>query len=73
MTGLLDRETIKFACPHCRHEVAETIGKLKLNPKLTCRSCKQDFTVNANELRTALQKVEKQLAELKRSLGRLGK
>ena len=73
MTGMLDRETINFPCPHCRHQVAETIGKLKLNPRLTCKACGKDFTVNANELRTALQSVDKQMAHLKRALGRLGK
>lgn len=36
MTGLLDNETIEFACPHCRRKVSQTIGKLKMNPKLTC-------------------------------------
>lgn len=73
MTGLLDNETIEFPCPHCRREVSETIAKLKRNPKLTCRACRQDFTVNANQLRAAIQNIEQSLANLQRQLGRLGK
>lgn len=73
MTGLLDKETVKFPCPYCRHEVAQAIGKLKLNPKLTCRACRQDFSVDGNQLRTAIQKIEKSLADLRRTLSRLGK
>lgn len=71
MTGSLDKETITFPCPHCRHEVAQTIGQLKLNPKLTCRACQKAFSVDANQLRTAIQKIEKSLADLQRSFGRL--
>lgn len=71
MTGLLDKETIKLPCPHCRREVAQTIGQLKLNPKLTCEACRQDFSVDAHQLRAAIQKIEKSLADLQRTLGRL--
>lgn len=73
MTGLLDKESIDLPCPHCRNKVSQTIGQLKLNPKLTCRACHKDFTVNANELRAAVNKVEKELANLQRTLGRFGK
>lgn len=73
MTGLLDKETIDFPCPNCRHKVSQTIGKLKLNPKLTCRSCGQGFTVDAHKLRARINDVEKSLADLQRRIGRFGK
>lgn len=69
----LDSQAIEFACPHCSRKNTQTIGKLKSNPQLTCRACGQAFTVNANELRTGVQKIEKSLADLQRALGRLGK
>lgn len=73
MTGPLDSQTIEFPCPNCRQKCTETIGKLKLNPKLTCRACHKDFTVDANQLRTGIQGIEKALTELKRTLSRFGK
>lgn len=72
MTGLLDNETIEFACPHCRRKVSQTIGKLKMNPKLTCH-CGQVFAANPNELRAAIHSSEQALAQLQRTLGRLNK
>jgi len=73
MTGLLDKKLIDLPCPHCSHKTAQPIGKLKLNPKLTCNRCRKEFTVNANELRAAINKIEKELADLQRAIGRLGK
>lgn len=73
MTGMLDSQTIELPCPHCKHKESQTIGKLKFNPKLTSRACRRSFTVNANQLRAAIQKIEKSLADLKRTHGRLGK
>lgn len=70
---LIDGQAIEFPCPHCSGENSQTIGQLKRNPKLTCRRCRQDFTVDAHQLRTAVQQAEKSLADLQRQLGRLGK
>ncbi len=69
----IDSQAVELPCPHCNHKGTQTIGKLKTNPKLTCRACRQSFTVNANELRAAVQKIEKSLADLQRTIGRLGK
>lgn len=69
----IDSQTVELPCPHCNHKGTQTIGKLKTNPKLTCRACGQGFAVNANELRAAVQKIEKSLADLQRAIGRLGK
>lgn len=69
----LDSQTIELPCPHCGKKSAHTVGKLKTNPQITCSGCRQVFRVNANELRAAVQKIEKSLADLRRTLGRLGK
>ena len=69
----IDSQTVELPCPHCGHKSSQPIGKLKTNPKLACRACGQSFIVNANELRAAVQKIEKSLADLRRTLGRLGK
>ena len=71
--NVFDSHTIEIPCPHCSHKASQTVGRLKLNPNLTCNACRQSFKVNANELRVAIQKIEKALADTKRSLSRLGK
>ena len=71
--NMLDSQAIEIPCPHCRHKVTQTIAQLKRNPQLTCSACAKGFAVNANELRISIEKIEKSLANLQRTIGRLGK
>jgi uncharacterized Zn finger protein len=68
----LDRQTIDIPCPNCGQKRAETVGRLKTNPQLTCR-CGTVIRVDATELRSEIAKLEKSFADLNRTLGRLGK
>lgn len=71
--GLLDDSAIDIACPKCARKRKEKIGKLKTNPKLTCLGCGTVIQIEADELRKAIDQVDRSLADLKRSLGKLGK
>lgn len=73
MKSILDNDTIEVPCPHCGRKLKERIGKLKTSPHLTCPGCGGGIDVNARQLKTATEKVDKQLADLKRSLGRVSK
>jgi transposase-like protein len=73
MKSILDGQTIELPCPHCSRKLTETIGKIKTNPDLTCRSCGKTFSVKADQFRQEIAKLEKSLADLQRTLGRLGK
>lgn len=73
MVSILDNNTVDIPCPHCSKKLSERIGKLKTNPKLTCRFCQGVFTVDADQLRATTQKVDKALTDLKRTAGRLFK
>jgi len=73
MKSLLDDQTIELTCPHCAHKFKERIGKLKTNPTLTCSGCHQSITIRADQFRNEIAKVDKSLADLRRTLGRLGK
>lgn len=73
MKPLLDSHPVELTCPHCRHKFSELIGKLKTNPTLTCSACKGRVEVDASDLRSKIAGVEKQLAQLQRALGRIGK
>lgn len=73
MISNLDGQSIDLPCPHCQRKLSQTIGKIKTNPTLRCPNCGQTFSVDANQFRTEIAKVEKALADLGRTLGRLGK
>jgi transcription elongation factor Elf1 len=73
MKNILDDQPIELACPHCGHKLKERIGKLKTNPKLTCGSCRGHIEIKADQMRGEIAKVEKALADLQRTLGRIGK
>lgn len=73
MKSMLDSQCIDIPCPHCGHQLGETLGKLKTNPTLVCPSCKGSTEVDATDLRSKIAGIEKQLADLGKSLGRLGK
>ena len=72
-TSLLDESAIDIACPKCARKRKEKIGKLKTNPKLTCLGCGTVIQIEADEIRKAIDQVDRSLADLKRSLGKLGK
>lgn len=69
----LDNHAIELPCPHCGRKISQTIGKLKANPHLTCPGCKGGIDIKADQLRRAVDGINKQLTDLKRALGRLGK
>jgi transcription elongation factor Elf1 len=73
MKNLLDDQTIELACPNCGHKFKERIDRLKANPKLTCAGCATAINIDANQMSAEMAKVEKSLADLKRTLGRLDK
>lgn len=74
MKGALDSQSIDIPCPHCGNKLSETIGKLNSKQKLRCRHCGSEFDADASrEVAAAIRQVEKALADLQRTLGRLGK
>ncbi len=73
MKNILDDQAIELAGPHCGHKFSEHIGKLKTNPKLTCGRCRVGIDIKADQMRGEIAKVEKSLADLQRTLGRIGK
>jgi hypothetical protein len=45
--------------PGCGKKLSETLGRLKQNPRLTCRSCEAIVNIDANEFRKAEQSIKK--------------
>lgn len=73
MSGPLDSQVVEIPCPHCGHQLRETIGKLKTDPHLTCGRCQGAVEVDAADLRRKVAQVNKALADFTRKMGRLGK
>jgi transposase-like protein len=48
MSKLANEIMIPIPCPHCGHEVEESLTKVKTNPEIVCAACGQTFEV-ANE------------------------
>lgn len=73
MKDVFGSAKVDIPCPHCGHKMAQTIGKLKTDPKLTCPACNTAFDVDAKGLRAGIQKAENSLADLDRSLRSMSK
>lgn len=73
MKSVLDSQVIEFPCPKCSKQLSESIGKLKLNPKLTCRHCGQVISTDVTDVRRKVAQFEKDLAQLGKAWKGLGK
>jgi DNA-directed RNA polymerase subunit RPC12/RpoP len=69
----LDSQRIEIPCPHCAHKIGQTIGQLKGKTKLVCPACRKNFELDQTNLRSQIAKLEKTLAELNRTISRIGK
>jgi predicted RNA-binding Zn-ribbon protein involved in translation (DUF1610 family) len=64
----VDTCRVEFQCPHCGHELGQTIGKLKLQNRLSCPGCHIGINIDANrlsnvveEIRNAIEKVPSEI------------
>lgn len=73
MKSELDSQRIELPCPNCGHKLSERIGKIKTNPTLICNGCGNSFSVDATAFTKEFKKIEKALADLRKTLGRFGK
>jgi transposase-like protein len=70
---VLDDASIELPCPHCRQAIKERLGKLKLNPRITCPKCRRTSEVKAEQLQSAANKLTQAFANIQQSLARLGR
>ncbi|UEP31270.1 MULTISPECIES: hypothetical protein [unclassified Burkholderia] len=71
MTINFDSHRVDVSCPKCNKKVSETLGRLKRDPTLTCPSCKSDIRIDASQFRETERALNKQIEDLKKSLGKL--
>lgn len=81
MKVTLDSHTIDIPCPHCAHKISQTIGQLKTQDTITCSRCGTVSNLDKAHMRGEIAKLQREVdtqvnkaaADLKRTLGRLGK
>lgn len=49
---------IPIPCPKCKHEIKETIARLKTQPAITCSSCVATFNVKDKNFRSEIDRAE---------------
>lgn len=70
---MFDSASIDIPCPKCGKEAKKTVAWLKGHREITCAGCGVTFEVDSTKFEKDLRAAEKQLAEFKRKLSRLGK
>ncbi|MDM0003911.1 YnfU family zinc-binding protein [Variovorax sp. J22G73] len=76
MTGFLDNAEIEIPCPKCGKKSKQRLGRLNNNSSIRCGFCGTIIELKTDGpggLAQAKKSAEKSLADLKRSLGKLGR
>lgn len=71
--GLFDDAEIEIACPGCGHKQKKTVRWLSNEKSFTCPGCRERVTLDNDELRRDMRKVDKAADDLKRQIARLNK
>lgn len=69
-SDLFAKDKLSIPCT-CGQEISETVARLEQNPTLICPKCGTHIKVNGNQLREARQRIQKQIDDLGRTLGKL--
>ena len=54
-----DAHVIRFQCPQCGHELAQSIGNLKSNEHMRCPGCDVGINIDTNRLANAAEEIQK--------------
>lgn len=73
--GLFDKHELGIVCPapDCRHENAKSVRWLRDHTQLTCGGCGRVIELKSEQFRAGLNKVDKSVDDLWKTLGKLGK
>jgi transcription elongation factor Elf1 len=70
MTKLTDDLMFPIPCPHCGHEVQESLARIKDNPTIECPACSQTFQIASEP---SVENTANKLDEIDRLLDGFGK
>lgn len=70
--NILEQETIDIPCENCRRKNKKTIGWIKRNKQFAC-ICGTVISLDTDQFRREIAKVERSLADLDRMLKNFGK
>ena len=66
--GFLDTQEVEITCPNCRRKIKKPLRWFKQDGH-TCPGCGALF--KTDQFRRAIEQVERQLADLQRSIGKI--
>lgn len=72
MSGLFDNASIDIPCSECGHKTPKTIGWIKRHNNFAC-TCGTNITLDGDDFRRELAKVEKSLAKAMTAFKGIGK
>lgn len=70
---MFEKAEIGIPCPKCSHKTNKTIAWIKSHDDFVCAGCGTTIVLEKKKLLAGLKEVDKSVAELKKTLGRLGK
>ncbi|MER9188634.1 hypothetical protein [Mesorhizobium australicum] len=70
---MFEKAEIGIPCPKCRHKTNKTIAWIKAHHEMVCAGCGSTIGLEKKELISGLDKVDKSVAELRKTLGGFGK
>ena len=72
MTNFLDSAEIEIPCENCSRKTKKNIGWIKSHKDFAC-ACGTKITLDTNQFKTEIDKVEKSFAELQKTIKNFGK
>ena len=72
MSNIFDNEQIEIPCENCGRKTKKTIGWIKRNKQLNC-TCDTIISLETDQFKRELKKIEKSFSDLERTLKNFGK
>jgi transcription elongation factor Elf1 len=60
----VDAHVIRFQCPQCGQELAQSIPNLKSNEHMRCPGCGVGINIDTNRLANAANEIQKAIAKV---------
>ena len=66
----LEAHLINAKCPKCDRIITEAISRLRSNLAVSCATCKHDFDIDESEFQQKVERIKKNIEQLKASIGK---
>ncbi|CAM5194630.1 Transposase OS=Bosea thiooxidans OX=53254 GN=SAMN05660750_03320 PE=4 SV=1 [Bosea thiooxidans] len=70
---MFNKAELTVPCPDCGQKHTKTIGWIQTHDQFTCERCGERIHLDHDHLLAGLEKLDKTIADLRKSLGSFGK